>query len=198
MAASLLLRIECGARAQRSSVARLAGNVDLGDDLLDGGASTLGLTSWPPSTELSYWRTRPVVGVEVVAVSAVVDPIGRTSLTAELVTAADATPGLLRLRLATLLVAQLFDFGTFTVMVARHGAVAEANPLVAQGLIVYGVPLLALVKAALVVLLGSIVVILGRPDPRRSLAPLLGTGVALLAVGAGLLGGLSNVLVFID
>jgi hypothetical protein len=133
----------------------------------------------------------------VVVVGAVVDPIGKTPLVAEFVAASYGTPGLLRLRLATLLVAQLFDFGTFTVMVARHGAAAEVNPLVAQGLVVYGVPLLALVKAALVVFLGSIVVILGRTGPRRSLAPRLGTGVALLAVGAGLLGGLSNVLVFV-
>jgi hypothetical protein len=133
----------------------------------------------------------------VVAVGAVVDPGNETSRAAELVAASDYTPGVLRLRLATLFVAQLFDFGTFTVMVARHGAIAEANPLVAQGLVAYGVPLLAIVKAALVILLGSIVVILGRPDARRSLARRLGTGVALLAVGAGLVGGLSNVLVFV-
>ena len=56
---------------------------------------------------------------------------------------------MLRRRLATLLVAQLFDSGAFTVMAPpwRH---AEAVPLVAQGLGAYGVPLLALVKAALV------------------------------------------------
>jgi hypothetical protein len=133
----------------------------------------------------------------VVAVGAVFDPVGKTRMATELVRASEAAPGLLRIRLATLLVAQLFDFGTFTVMVARHGAIAEANPLVAQGLLAYGVPLLALGKAALVILIGSIVVILGRPGPHRSLAPRLGTGVALLAVGAGLLGGLSNVLVFV-
>jgi hypothetical protein len=191
----LALEVVCARNDNRSL--GVATGRSLRHDRADGGASTLGLISWPPSTELSYWRTRPVVGVEVVAVGAVVDPSGKLPLVAELVSASDATPGLLRLRLATLLVAQLFDFGTFTVMVARNGAIAEANPLVAQGLVVYGVPLLALVKAALVILVGSIIVILGRPGPGRSLAPRLGTGVALLAVGAGLLGGLSNVLVFV-
>jgi hypothetical protein len=105
---------------------------------------------------------------------------------------------LLWLRIATLLAAQLFDYGTFTVMIARHGAMAEANPLVAQGLVAYGLPMLALVKAALVLLLGSIVIILGRPTPLPSIASRIATIVALLAVASGLLGGVSNVLVFVD
>ena len=106
-------------------------------------------------------------------------------------------PGLLRLRLATLLVAQLFDYGTFTVMIARHGAIAEADPLVAQGLVAYGLPLLAVAKAALVLLLGSIIVVLASPGRRRPIATRLATSVALLAVAAGLLGGISNVLVLV-
>jgi hypothetical protein len=106
-------------------------------------------------------------------------------------------PGLLRLRLTTLLAAQLFDYGTFTVMIARHGATAEANPLIAQGLVTYGLPLLAVAKVALVMLLGSIVVILASPAPRRPTMTRMATVLALLAVAGGLVGGISNGLVLL-
>jgi hypothetical protein len=127
----------------------------------------------------------------------VVGPTGGAPANSEhAAVAAGVASGLLRIRLATLLTAQLFDFGTFTVMVARHGVMAEMNPLVAHGLADYGLPLLALAKVALVLLLGSIVVILARPEPDRRLGARLATIVALLAVAGGLVGGLSNVLVF--
>ena len=106
-------------------------------------------------------------------------------------------PGLMRLRLTTLLVAQLFDYGTFTVMIARHGAAAEANPLIAQGLAMYGLPLLAIAKVALVLLLGSIVVILANPAPRRPMKTRMASVLALLAVAGGLVGGISNGLVLL-
>jgi len=105
--------------------------------------------------------------------------------------------GLLRLQLTTLLVAQLFDYATFTVMIARHGPLAEANPLIAQGLAMYGLPLLAVAKIALVLLLGSIVVILANPAPRRPTRTRMATILALLAVGGGLVGGISNGLVLL-
>jgi hypothetical protein len=106
-----------------------------------------------------------------------------------------APRSILRFRIATLLAAQLFDFGTFTVMVARHGIEAETNPLVAHGFMAFGLPILAAGKAAQVVLVGSILVILGRvlatqPGIRR-----IATSVALLAVAGGMVGGVSNVLV---
>ena len=108
---------------------------------------------------------------------------------------APASRSILRFRLATLLAAQLFDFGTFTIMVARHGIEAETNPLVAHGFMAFGLPILAAGKAAQVVLVGSILVILGRflaaqPGIRR-----IATSVALLAVAGGMVGGVSNVLV---
>jgi len=103
----------------------------------------------------------------------------------------------MRLRLTTLLVAQLFDYGTFTVMIARHGAAAEANPLIAQGLAMYGLPLLAIAKVALVLLLGSIVVILANPAPRRPMKTRMASVLALLAVAGGLVGGISNGLVLL-
>jgi hypothetical protein len=105
------------------------------------------------------------------------------------------TLAVLRLRVAALFAAQLFDFGTFTVMVGRHGIEAEANPLIAQGFMAYGLPLLALTKAALILLVGSILVLLDRPGASPRMTRLAATTVALLAVASGLVGGLSNVLV---
>jgi hypothetical protein len=101
---------------------------------------------------------------------------------------------ILRFRLAALLAAQLFDFGTFTLMVGRHGIVAELNPLVAQGFVAFGLPILVLVKLALVVLLGSIVVLVGRDRPARRSIPGLAASITILGVIAGLVGGISNVL----
>jgi hypothetical protein len=127
----------------------------------------------------------------------VVEPADRTPARADNAAAvAGIAPAFLWARLATMLTAQLFDFGTFTVMIARRGALAELNPLVAHGFDNYGLPLLAVAKAALVLLLASIVVILGRPAPGRRSGTRLATTVALLAVAAGLIGGFSNVLVF--
>jgi hypothetical protein len=101
---------------------------------------------------------------------------------------------ILRFRLAALFAAQLFDFGTFTRMVGRHGIVAELNPLVAQGFVAFGLPILVLVKLALVLLLGSIVVLVGRDGPERRSIPGLAASITILAVIGGLVGGISNVL----
>ena len=100
----------------------------------------------------------------------------------------------LPLRLASLVAAQMFDYGTFTVMVGRHGISPEANPLVAIAFAAFGMPVLALAKAALVVLVASIIVILSRDRPLRRRAPDLAGLVAVLAVVGGLIGGVSNVL----
>jgi hypothetical protein len=101
---------------------------------------------------------------------------------------------ILRFRLAALLAAQLFDFGTFTLMVGRHGIAAEMNPLVAQGFVAFGLPILVVVKLALVVLLGSIVVLLARDGPSRQSVRGLAASITILAVVGGLVGGISNVL----
>ena len=101
---------------------------------------------------------------------------------------------ILRFRLAALLAAQLFDFGTFTLMVERHGIVAEMNPLVAQGFVAFGLPILVVVKLALVVLLGSIVVLLAREGPSRQTVRGLAASITILAVIGGMVGGISNVL----
>jgi hypothetical protein len=101
---------------------------------------------------------------------------------------------ILRFRLAALLAAQLFDLGTFTLMVGRHGIVAEANPVVSQGFVAFGLPVLVVAKVALVVLLGSIVVLLARDRPSRRSIPGLAATITVLAVVGGLAGGISNVL----
>lgn len=106
-----------------------------------------------------------------------------------------ARGSILRFRLAALLAAQLFDFGTFTVMIQKHGIAAEVNPLVAQGYETYGFPVLILVKLLLVVLLGSIVVLLARDLPTRPATRGFAATITVLAVVAGLIGGISNVLV---
>ena len=120
------------------------------------------------------------------------------------VVASDEAPGaqsipvpVLRLRLATLLAAQLFDFATFILMVGRHGIVAEMNPVVAHGFEAHGLWVLAVAKASVIVLVGSIVVLLGRDDSPRRIHRGLATSIALLAVAGGLVGGISNVLVLV-
>jgi hypothetical protein len=93
------------------------------------------------------------------------------------------------LRLVTLAVAQLLDFGTFVRMVRWQGAGAESNPLVSLMFVDYGLPLVAVAKIALVVLVSAIVAILAaHPGRQRVLA-----GAVLWAgIVAGLLGGASN------
>jgi uncharacterized membrane protein len=100
---------------------------------------------------------------------------------------------ILPFRLATVLAAQLFDFGTFTVMIARHGIVSEMNPLVAQGFTYFGMPILVLMKAALVLLLSSIIILLDRNRSVRPPGP-AATFVTVLGVVGGLVGGISNVI----
>jgi hypothetical protein len=98
----------------------------------------------------------------------------------------------IRLRVATILAAQLFDFGTFTIMVARHGIAGEANPIVAQGFAAFGLPIVVVAKTALIVLCGSLQIVLLRGLGGGRTTWRLATLVALLAVAAGLAGGISN------
>jgi hypothetical protein len=99
---------------------------------------------------------------------------------------------ILRFRIAALLAAQLFDFGTFLLMIERHGIGAEANPIVAHGFIAFGWPIVVVAKVSLVVLVGSILVLLGREATARPVSGRLAAIVVVAAVAAGLLGGISN------
>jgi hypothetical protein len=88
---------------------------------------------------------------------------------------------------ALLALAQSFDFFTFTIMFARHGAAAELNPLIARLASDYGVGVLAMAKIGLVVTVASIVAIIMAKRPR------LAGAVLVIGIGAGLLGGVSNI-----
>ncbi len=99
--------------------------------------------------------------------------------------------GVVRFRVAALFAAQFFDLGTFSLMVDRHGIAAEVNPIVAQGFADWGLVLVVVAKLALVVLVGSIVVLLaGNPTRRVGLG--LAAVVSVAAVVAGFVGGVSN------
>jgi hypothetical protein len=100
---------------------------------------------------------------------------------------------ILRLRLAALLAAQLFDFGTFTLMVERHGINAELNPIVANGFAAFGLPMIAVAKLALVVLIGSMIVVFAQDRHASVATRRIATFVTVVAVVSGLLGGISNV-----
>lgn len=102
---------------------------------------------------------------------------------------------IVRLRFATILAAQLFDFATFTMMIARHGIAGEANPIVAQGFVAFGLPIVVIGKIALIVLCGSLQVVLLRGVGTGRTSRRLATLVALVAVAAGLAGGISNLAV---
>ncbi len=94
------------------------------------------------------------------------------------------------LPLLTAVAAQLFDLGTFLVMVGRFGAEAEANPLVAALFSGYGTPVVALAKLSTLLLVVALAVSTARRSRRvRFVAGGLPLAVAIVA---GLLGGLSN------
>jgi hypothetical protein len=93
-------------------------------------------------------------------------------------------------------VAQFFDFGTFVVMVHRHGVLAEANPLVAGLFEGAGIPAIAVAKLALVALVCGVTVALTAIRPFAAGHRRLAQVVAGLAIAAGLIGGTTNALAF--
>jgi hypothetical protein len=90
--------------------------------------------------------------------------------------------------IVALVAAHLFDLLSFVVMTDRLGMGAEANPLVVMLEASVGLPGLTLAKLASLALGGTVFVLLAR-DRRHRLA----MAVVLFGVGAGLVGGLSNV-----
>ena len=95
------------------------------------------------------------------------------------------------LRLATLSLAQALDLATFSVMVARHGATAEANPLVSDMFTSFGMPAVVFAKAALIVLIGALCVAASARGNRGVWSMVGGLPLAL-AIAAGLIGGITN------
>jgi hypothetical protein len=132
-------------------------------------------------------------------VTALMTPAQRRRDRVSVATAWSPAPALtdrliLALLLAFPLAAQLFDLTTFAVMIGRHGISAEMNPLVAAGFAAFGMPLVALMKFDLIVLLSAIVVILGRDQFRRRSGWKLAALVSAFAVVGGMVGGISNVI----
>jgi hypothetical protein len=95
------------------------------------------------------------------------------------------------LRLATLALAQMLDLATFRMMVASHGAVAEANPIVSGLFLTHGLPAVVVGKAALVVLIGALSVAATAKD-RRGVWSIVGGLPLALAIAAGIVGGITN------
>jgi hypothetical protein len=95
------------------------------------------------------------------------------------------------LRFLTLFAAQAFDFATFNVMVAGHGASAEANPLVRGLFVGLGTPAVMFAKLLLI----GLVIALGVAAAARGRQGVWSTvgGLPLaLAIAAGLIGGITN------
>jgi len=95
------------------------------------------------------------------------------------------------LRLATLFLAQAFDLATFSLMVARHGAIAEANPIVNNLFDSYGMPAVVIAKLALVLLIGALSIAAWARGSRGVWSMIGGLPLAL-AIAAGLIGGITN------
>jgi hypothetical protein len=118
------------------------------------------------------------------------EAIGLASLAA---TAIRAAVSIGFLRLATLALAQAFDLVTFSLIVARHGATAEANPIVSSLFDAYGMPAVTLAKLALVLLVGALAVAASSQNRRRGRIWSVAGGLPLaLAIAAGLVGGITN------
>ena len=100
------------------------------------------------------------------------------------------------LRLATLALAQAIDLATFSMMVARHGAAAEANPLVNDLFLTLGMPAVILAKAALVLLVSALCLAAGARGGRGAWALIGGVPLAI-AIAAGLIGGITNTAVLL-
>lgn len=86
-----------------------------------------------------------------------------------------------------LALAQLFDYASFLVMVDRHGLTAEANPVVVAIAQETGLPGLTLAKVLTVAFAAALMILIA-PRRRR-----LAMGLLMFGVGAGLLGGVSNI-----
>ena len=85
--------------------------------------------------------------------------------------------------IALLIAAHAMDYGTFLVMVVRHGLTMEANPLVAALAEQYGLVLLTAAKVAAVLLVAATFMHLTRSHPRAARS-VLGVGIVVGTFGA--------------
>jgi hypothetical protein len=100
------------------------------------------------------------------------------------------------LRVATLCLAQAFDLATFSLMVGRHGSVAEANPLVNNLFDAFGMPAVVGAKLALLVLVAALGLAASSRGGRGVWSMVGGLPLAL-AITAGLIGGITNTAVLL-
>ena len=89
--------------------------------------------------------------------------------------------------LLVLVAAHAFDYVSFLVMTAKHGMIAEANPVVLHLEQLWGLPGLTIAKVASVAFLASVVII-AAPHRRKVAGVLLTIGIT-----AGMVGGVSNI-----
>ena len=89
--------------------------------------------------------------------------------------------------LFVLTVAHLFDYASFLVMFARHGLVAEANPVVVLIYDAGGLSVLALAKILTIGAAALLMLVVATRYKRLALAMLL------FGIGAGMIGGMSNI-----
>ena len=89
--------------------------------------------------------------------------------------------------LGALLLAHVFDWASFLVMIGRHGLSSEANPIVVSLVQEAGVLGVTLAKLATVAFAALLAVLIA-PRRRRMAMVLVSFGVV-----AGFLGGLSNI-----
>ncbi|HYI21360.1 MAG TPA: hypothetical protein VEX62_01870 [Candidatus Limnocylindrales bacterium] len=90
--------------------------------------------------------------------------------------------------LGVLALAHLFDYASFLVMVNRHGLGAEANPIVVMLAQLAGLPGLTIAKIVTVAFAAGLMILIA-PHRKR-----LAMGLLVFGVGAGMVGGISNVL----
>jgi hypothetical protein len=89
--------------------------------------------------------------------------------------------------LLALVAAHAFDYFSFIVMTAKHGMVAEANPVVIHLAEAFGLPGLTIAKLGSVAFLAG-VAILAAPQRPKVAGMLVAIGIT-----AGMVGGISNV-----
>ena len=100
------------------------------------------------------------------------------------------------MRFLTLVVAQAFDFATFSVMVRNHGVDAEANPIVQTLFEALGTPAVAIAKVALVTLITALAIAATVNGSRGRWAVIGGMPLAL-GIAAGIIGGITNTAVIL-
>ncbi len=102
----------------------------------------------------------------------------------------------MNLALVTVVLAQALDLTTFILMVARRSPAAEANPLVAHLLATVGVPGLLFGKAAIVLLVGALGLLVVGQVVRGRRAAIVVAPMAV-AILAGLIGGYTNAVAYL-